>query len=420
MVADTRRTVATAAELNWRSAWPGFCATLISLGLGRFAYTALIPFLIAAEIVSAVEAAYAGAANLGGYLIGALAAPAIGRRVGSDAAIRIAFVGSVASLVACAMPFGYAWLMAWRLVIGVTGAMLMILAPSLVVGLTAPAERGRAGGLVYTGVGFGTLLASAIIVPIAATVTLTAAWTALAFVGAAATAVTWRRWRQLSSMRSVAAVTAKLPATAASTSARLRLSAAVAGLPLAALLTIAATGMDGAGFVPHTIFWVDYVARALGMGAAAGALNWALFGLGALAGPLLAGALGDRIGIAHAAVLAFGCKAVAVLLPVLTSAPAALALSSIVVGALSPGIMSLVGSRLSELIAPAQLARAWSFATVSFALGQAAGAYGMSFALAHTGAYLPLYVAGAVCEMFGMVLCLAAIAASPRRRMAMG
>jgi predicted MFS family arabinose efflux permease len=397
--------------LGWRSAWPGLCATLIGVGLGRFAYTPLIPFLVGVGIVSTVEAAYAGAANLGGYLFGALVAPAIGRQLGTAAAIRIALVGSVASLAACALPFGYAWLLAWRFVIGVTGAVLLILGPSVVIGLAAPAERGRAGGLVYTGVGFGTMLASAIVAPVADAFTPAAAWAALALAGAAATALSWRRWGRLASMRGTAAS----PRSSAPSR-----SAGWGGLPTAALLTIAANGMDGAGFVPHTIFWVDYIARALGLGTAAGALNWALFGLGALAGPLLAGALGDRIGLARAAVLAFGCKAAAVLLPVLTDAPAALALSSAVVGALSPGITSLVGSRLAELVAPARLARAWSFATLSLALGQAAGAYGMSFALAHSGTYLPLYVAGAAFEAIGMILCLAAIAVSrrPRRRAA--
>jgi predicted MFS family arabinose efflux permease len=187
-------------------------------------------------------------------------------------------------------------------------------------------------------------------------------------------------------------------------------------LPLAALLTIAANGMDGAGFVPHTIFWVDYIARVLGRGAGAGAFNWALFGAGALAGPFLAGALGDRIGLARTVTLAFACKALAVLLPVLTDAPAALALSSVVVGALSPGITTLVGARLTELVAPARLAKAWSVATLSLASFQAASAYGMSFALVRTGAYLPLYVAGAAFEAIGLLFCLGAISGGHRSR----
>src|SRR5919199_6455496 len=98
-------------SLRWRSAWPGLCATLTGIGVGRFAYTPLIPLLVATGIVSAAEAAYAGAANLAGYLLGALLAPALGRRLGPALAIHIALAGSVISPAACALPLGYAWLL---------------------------------------------------------------------------------------------------------------------------------------------------------------------------------------------------------------------------------------------------------------------------------------------------------------------
>ena len=52
----------------------GLCAALVGIGLGRFAYTPLIPALIEAEWFSAFDVVYLGAANLAGYLAGALAA----------------------------------------------------------------------------------------------------------------------------------------------------------------------------------------------------------------------------------------------------------------------------------------------------------------------------------------------------------
>jgi hypothetical protein len=56
--------------------WPGTLATLNGVGFCRFAYTPLVPFMIAAGAVTEAEAAYLGAANLPGYLGGAaLAAP---------------------------------------------------------------------------------------------------------------------------------------------------------------------------------------------------------------------------------------------------------------------------------------------------------------------------------------------------------
>jgi len=54
--------------------------------------------------------------------------------------------------------------------------------------------------------------------------------------------------------------------------------------------------LNAAGLVPHMVFLVDFVARGLGRGIPTGARYWILFGVGAVMGPVLAGAAADRIG----------------------------------------------------------------------------------------------------------------------------
>src|SRR5260221_1336083 len=186
------------------------------------------------------------------------------------------------------------------------------------------------------------------------------------------------------------------------------------GLPLMCL--IGAFAADGAGFVPHTIFWVDFITRELALGAGPGAFNWLLFGIGAIAGPFAAGLLGDRLGLAAALILVFATKAFAVVLPIITTASPILWLSSLIVGALSPGIASLISARVSQLVEPARQAPDWALATLVFSLAQAGSAYAMSFAFARSGSYLPLYAAGGLIEAFGMVCCIAALLASRQRQ----
>jgi hypothetical protein len=53
------------------------------------------------------------------------------------------------------------------------------------------------------------------------------------------------------------------------------------------------------GFVPHTVFWVDYIARGLGRGVVTGNHYWILLGISAAAGPNVAGWLADKIGFAN-------------------------------------------------------------------------------------------------------------------------
>src|SRR5687768_8252280 len=57
-----------------------FSASLVGIGLARFAYTPLIPPLIEEGWFAASSAHYLGAANLAGYLAGALAGAPLARR----------------------------------------------------------------------------------------------------------------------------------------------------------------------------------------------------------------------------------------------------------------------------------------------------------------------------------------------------
>ncbi|MBX6369472.1 MAG: YbfB/YjiJ family MFS transporter, partial [Rhodospirillales bacterium] len=90
------------------------------------------------------------------------------------------------------------------------------------------------------------------------------------------------------------------------------------------------------------------------------------------------------------------------------AAPAALLVSIIVVGALSPGIASLVSARLAEMVAPGEHAARWGRATLIFSIAQAGGAAVMSAAFAMLGSYLPLYAAGALLLACGAILAMAA------------
>ncbi|MGH7156308.1 MAG: YbfB/YjiJ family MFS transporter, partial [Acetobacteraceae bacterium] len=171
---------------------------------------------------------------------------------------------------------------------------------------------------------------------------------------------------------------------------------ATPGLPIAALLI--EYGLTAAGLVPHMVFLVDFIARGLGAGIVIGGLYWVVFGLGAVAGPLLAGAVADRIGFGRALRLGFLLAAAVVLLPAITRAPPALVLSSLLAGAFTPGVVPLVLGRVHELLPndpPAQRI-AWSWTTIAFATFQAGSAYLYSFLFARSsGNYTLLFTLGA-------------------------
>ena len=353
----------------WRATLSGFCACLVGIGLARFAYTPLLPAIIDARWFAAAAAAYLGAANLAGYLAGALLARPMAARVPGPALLRAMMLLASVAFFACALKLSFLWFFTWRLLSGISGGALMVLAAPTVLAHIPPARRGLASGVIFAGVGLG-IAASGTLVPLLLRLGLQQAWIGLGMLALVLTLIAWSGW----------------PAPAAH-------AAAAAAQPAAPHPTRQLRALYGeyalnaAGLVPHMIFLVDYVARNLGQGLEVGAHYWVLFGLGAVAGPVVNGHIADRIGFAAALRLAFVVEIAAVGLPLVSSGAIGLAVSSLVVGAFTPGIVPLVLGRVHQLLqgdVAAQKA-AWSKATTSFALLQAGAAYGMSFLFARTG-----------------------------------
>lgn len=385
------------APAAWRATLAGLSATLVGIGLARFAYTPLLPVVITAGWFTASQAAYLGAANLAGYLGGALCARPLARRAPAPRVLRGMMSLATVAFFACALPLSFPWFFLWRFAAGVAGGALMVLAATTVLPHVPRARRGLAGGVIFTGVGLG-IAASGTLVPLLLQRGLAETWCGLGALSLLLTALAWRSWP-----------VAEPPPTAAAGRAH------PGGVALRALYVEYA--LNATGLVPHMIFLVDFVARGLGQGLETGARYWILFGAGAAAGPVLAGALADRIGFGPALRVALGAQAAAVALPAVTAAAPALALSSLVVGAAVPGIVPLVLGRVHELVPGDEEGRraAWSVTTMAFALGQAAGAYAFSFLFAAGGTYEPLFALAAGALALALGLDGAARLAGPRR-----
>lgn len=366
----------------WVSAAAGLCASLVGLGLARFAYTPLIPALITAKWFTPAEAVYLGAANLAGYLAGALIARDLGARIGSVWALRGMMVLAAITCFACAVPISFVWFFGFRFLAGISGGVIMVLAATAILPHTAPSKRGLIGGVIFAGVGLG-IAASGTLVPLLLQQGVKQAWYGLGALSAVLTLISWKAW----------------PAEAPAAHVAAEPPVAMHGVRSPLVLALCVEyGLNALALVPHMVFLVDFVARGLGQGIAAGSYYWVLYGIGAVVGPLLTGHLADRAGFAAALRAAFLIEAVAVALPAVTTSPAALIVSSLIVGGFTPGIVPLVIGRIHELIphSAASQRSAWAQATTTFALFQAASAYGLSYLFAQSGGnYALLFVIGA-------------------------
>lgn len=369
----------------------GFMATLSGVGLARFAYTALMPQMVHAGWFGGEQVAYLGAANLLGYLIGALAAAPLAERLGALRVLRWCWVATALSFAACAWPLPMPWFFAWRCIAGVSGAVLMVLGPSLALAATPLQRRAALGPLMFCGVGAGALL-SATLIPLLARQGLGTVWWALAAVCAWAGWLGWRHAQRMAAPAPLAITPHAAPAPA------------VPVWTLGVALVMLAYMTDAFGFVPHTVFWVDYLARELQLGDAYASTQWAFFGLGAIAGPLVASLCATRFGWWGTTTGAYAIKALAIAMPLFWAGFAGHALSSSLVGALSPGMAAITSGYLMQLTGPVQHKRMWGYATAGFALMQAVSGYFMAWAYAGLGSYQRLFAIGTVSLLLGTLM----------------
>jgi predicted MFS family arabinose efflux permease len=388
---------------HWRAVLAGLCANLVGVGLARFAYTPLIPALIAAHWYSASSAVYLGAANLAGYFAGALFARRMAVTAGAAPTLRMMMAAATAAFFACAFPVSFWWYFVWRLGSGVAGGALMALAAPLVLPQIPPSRRGLASGAIFTGVGLG-IAASGTLVPLLMHAGLTQTWFGLGVIALMLTIASWGGWPR-----------EQLREPDPTPSAR-------AGRRQPTLLALYVEyGLNAIGLVPHMIFLVDFIARGLRQGLAVGARYWVLFGIGALIGPLTCGRLADWIGFARAMRLALLLQAVCVALLAVSTTPLSLTISSLLIGAMVPGIVSLALGRVHELIPndTEGQRKAWGLCTTAFALGQAVAAYGFSYLFARAGGeYQMLYAIGAAALAAALVIDMLMNSLSTKRRRA--
>lgn len=357
----------------WRLALPGLAATFIGIGLGRFSFTPLIPLLVAEGTATSGEAARAAAALLVGYTLGAVGAAMLARRFGAVAVLRCALWGTALALLAEALPIGIFGHGALRAVTGCLGGILMVLGPTQVMRAAYPEQRAMASGVIYSGIGLG-MLASGGLVPALATWGTPAVAVALGILAALVAILFGWKWPEAP----------EPPVPPTSTGGR-------TWSPALIFLAIA-YALDAIGYIPHTVYWSDFVASELGHGVGAGGRYWMLFGLGALAGPVLAGRAARRFGFRRALSAAFTLKILAVGLPVLSVSPVALAISSVGVGALVPGVVALVSGRLTDFSSPHQLAGRWGLLTAVFAVSQTLAGAAHAELFVQLGSYRPLFL----------------------------
>jgi len=248
-------------------------------------------------------------------------------------------------------------------------------------------------GTIFVGLGLG-IAASGTLVPRLLQFGLRETWVGLGAVALALTAFSWFGWP------------GPLPQSGTGAAAK----APPAGARRRLQLLYAQYAINAFGLVPAMMLLVDLVARGLGRGSEVGASYWVLYGLGAIAGPLVCGFAGERIGFGVAYRVSLLLQGLATAMLALCGDPLALGVAAVVLGAFTPGIAPLGLGAIQEALPHDAAAQrtAWSHATSAFALFQALAGYGYAWMFAHSHEnYALIFGCGAVALALALALSLA-------------
>lgn len=341
----------------------GACALALAMGIGRFAYTPMLPIMLESGGPALVGggltlagAGFVASANFLGYLSGALLAT---RSVFAAARIRWLRAGIVLSILttaAMAIDAGTAGWAALRFAAGLASAFVLVYATGMIFDLAARTGRPMLGNLLYSGAGMGIALSAVAVFAGRSTgLDATAMWLMMGILAALLAIAPWRKM-------SVAANAAAAPT---------RRESPPAGAERAMPRLVVAYGCLGLGYVITATFIVVMVRR-LPDASTWEFWTWLTVGLAGAPSNWLWARVAARIGAYRAIVIAFVLEAIGVALAALGSGPIAILIGAALLGGTFLGITAL-GLAAARALAPEGSDQTIARMTVAFSIGQIIG-----------------------------------------------
>ena len=369
-----------------RIAVAGLIALAVAMGIGRFAFTPILPMMLSDGVVDLRGASWLASANYIGYLSGAAALtlqPMLWKRLGWRAVdpprlVRFGLVATGVLTLAMALPLDWTW-PTQRFAAGLASALVFVYSSGWCLARLALMGKATLGGLMFAGPGVG-IVASGLLAHEMVGLRRSAAeaWVVFGIAACMLTAFVWRTFRTPTGERATAPPSApvspksKIPDSPATPS-----SAWPAPAPgkhgRVEVATLAfAYGISGFGYIVTATFLPVIARAALPADSPWLDLFWPIFGAGVIVGALLATRVrvgGDlRLVIA----VAYVVQAIAIAIGVGLPTAAGFAIGSLLLGLPFTAITYFALQEVRRL-RPAHVASTTGLVTVLWSIGQAAG-----------------------------------------------
>ncbi|HFU2807586.1 TPA: YbfB/YjiJ family MFS transporter [Campylobacter coli] len=365
-----------------------FLSTFAANGLARFGYVVLIPIMIISGRLNENQSIQLGIAVLVGYIFGSFFINFLRKFISLENIAKLSFLIISLSFFACMMeslPFIWAWL--WRFFAGVASASLMILAAPLSLPYVKERFRGRIGGFVFSGIGLGAVV-SGFTLPFIANINIDLVWIVLGSVVFCAFILSLFSLRTLKRSKQTIHKDNKFK------------------IPYGLWLLIISYILNAIGYLPHTLFWVDYLVRDLKFSTLLAGSSWAFFGIGAVLGSIGSGILADRIGIKNAHIVILFFKALSCFIAAFASDLFWLNFSIFVMGFTTTGNVALTNALALKIVSKKHFPISSSFLTLAFGIFQAIFSFLFAYLLKFLDGYFWMFIFCGFCLIFSFLVLL--------------
>lgn len=361
----------------WTIALAGAVALATAMGIGRFAFTPLLPMMLQDGVIDLPNASWLASANYLGYLLGALLAtfqPWIWQSIkalpplAGTQLVRAGLVSTCLLTLGMALDASAIWPLL-RFLAGVASAFVFIFSSGWCLSELAKRDASRLGGVMFAGPGAGIalsgLLASGMV---ALHFSAAAGWLVLGLLACLLTALVWQSFRLASAPSAVVSV--------ANDDAR-RFTG-LAGMQQMLLLA-AAYGLAGLGYIVTATF-LPVIARQALPGSRWLDMFWPLFGFGVMLGSLLATRISLRGDLRYLLAACYGVQAAGVAVTVWSPTLVGFVSGSLLLGLPFTAITFFAMQEVRRL-RPANAPSYMGLLTTLYGLGQIAGPPMVAFLL---------------------------------------
>ncbi|OCX64390.1 MFS transporter [Lysinibacillus sp. AR18-8] len=366
----------------------GIFALVIAMGIGRFSYTVILPYMQETFEFSRATAGYLATSNYLGYLVGAWVA---GRLPIGNKRILFLQITLVISILTTAFMGFTNVIIIWyllRFISGVVSAFIFVVITSLILDQLASSSHMHLSGLFYSGVGIGIALSAVIVSPIQAVFHWNGTWIVLAL---------------FSIVLFVLIVLFIKPITPSKQLVESQIISQKTPPQSWMKWLIIAYSLEGLGYIVTGTFIVSIAQESTSFHGDA-AFVWFVVGVAAIPSCIVWSKLAQRYGYVKILLISMLLQAIGIVLPALATNSMTLYASAFIFGATFMGITT-VCTTLARKLAPVNSHQMIGYLTAGYALGQMIGPSIAGTLASYTNSYQYALVGASLVVMLGG-LCL--------------